>query len=416
MKKIFKLKLFLIVFMLFLFLFPSQLYSENWLKVDKPEEEKVWIDTSRWETKKVWVKDGYYKETIQKRWVDTSYTLKQGYWKTEEYYVWVSSVKLVPYTAFRYVDTSHYEKRYRYVKKWQSCNLTIYVGCTSYGWSVYSFASKYMGVVTIMYRGNKYKARKDVIDYRPYRGGRVYAVRYRCYQKEVTVREAYYVLVKSGYWQPYTAYRYVDDSRWEKRTRKVWVDTSHKVSQGYWEEYKVRTWVDTSRYEYTNVWVEDGYYTTPLYGEVTVEKNPKYVFTRWHKDKNGKEANMELKVIWKLDNSRLMPEEEEKKISYLYVYQDVIRYNNVGKDRVIIYKGNVTPSPEGSISTVTKFDYSGSEDSILHIYLYAQNGESAHIFFSNPVNGFRSINIGFGGTNSDANKWLGGNNYGKVKF
>ncbi|GAH14297.1 unnamed protein product, partial [marine sediment metagenome] len=64
----------------------------------------------------------------------------------------------------------------------------------------------------------------------------------------------------------------------------------------------------------------------------------------------------------------------------------------------------------------TKFEHSGSEDSILHIYLYGENGESAHIFFDNPINGYRSINIGLEGSSSDANTWLGGNSYGTIQF
>lgn len=425
-KKIFAIRLLLVTFIAFIasivfilfspFSLQDRLYGENWLKVEKQEGERIWIDTSHWEAKKVWVEDGYYKEELKKEWVDTSYVVNGGYWKTEEYYVWVSSVTYVPYTAFRYIDTSHYEQRYRDVTKWVSCSLTIYVGCTSYGWSVYSFAAKPQGDVVILYKGDRYRAYKDVIDYRPYRGGRVYATRYRCYQKEVTVREYYYVWVKSGYWQPYTAYSLVDNSHWEKRTRKVWVDTSYKVTQGYWKEYKVKTWVDTSHYEYTMVWVKDGYYATPLHGEIVVEKEPKFIFTKWHKDASGNESGMKLKVSWKLDNSKLLPGEEEKKITHAYIYQDVCRYGNKGVQKVTIFKGGIPSLSEGSIYSITKFDYSGSEDSVLHIYLYGENGEVAHVYFTNPINGYRSINLGLGGTSQDANVWLGGNNYGKVKF
>lgn len=427
MKKIINKKLmvrFLLVFLVVCVAFISfgiivscnTLWGESWLKVESSENEKIWIDTSHWETTKVWVKDGYYKEELKKEWVDTSYVVNDGYWKTEEYYVWVPSVSYVPYTVYTYVDTSHYEKRYRDVEKWISCSLTIYVGCSSYGWSIYSFAAKPMGDVIITYKGEKYRAHKDVIDYKPYRGGQVYAIRYRCYQKKVTVTEYYYVLVSSGYWRSYTTYRKVDNSHWEKRIRTVWVDTSYKVSQGYWREYKVKTWVDTSHYEYKMVWVEDGYYATPLHGEITVEKEPEYVFTRWHKDSNGNEAEMKLRVIWKLDNSRLAEGEEEKRITYAYIYQDVCRNANKGVQRLTIFRGEIPSLVAGSISRASKFDYSGNEESTLHIYLYGENGEVVHVYFKNPINGYRSINLREGGTSSDANRWLGGNSYGKVTF
>ncbi|MFZ3085668.1 MAG: hypothetical protein WA097_03360, partial [Candidatus Hydromicrobium sp.] len=180
------------------------------------------------------------------------------------------------------------------------------------------------------------------------------------------------------------------------------VDTSHWETSGYWKD--------------KDVWVEDGFYTSPLHGEVIVEKSPRYIFTRWHKDQNNEECSMELNVSWKVDNSNLSEGEEEKEIVRIYIYQDICRFNNKGVEKVTIFNGNVTPSVEGNISTITKFDYSGTEESILHIYLYAQNGESAHIYFSNPINGFRSINLMSEGSNSDANTWLGGNNYVKFEF
>ena len=85
------------------------------------------------------------------------------------------------YIAYRWISTSHWEQRYRYVTTWVSANLTIYVGTTSYGWGVYSFAARPAGYVTITYKGNRYRARKLVIDYRPSYGGRVYAIKYICF-------------------------------------------------------------------------------------------------------------------------------------------------------------------------------------------------------------------------------------------
>ena len=394
-----------------------ELLGESWLKVDIPEDEQVWIDASHWASKKVWITDGYYKEILKKEWVGTSYTVNQGYWKTEEYRVWVNSSTLVPYTAYRWINTSRWERRYRYVSKWVPVNFTIYVGTSSYGWNVYSFASRRKQDCIIKYKNNRYKARKWVIDYRPVYGGRVYARKYLCYRKEVRVRESYNVMVSSGYWQSYTAYRTVDTSHWKTRTRRVWVDTSYTIPlSGYWRYYTEKEWVDTSHYEYRTVWIEDGYYTSPLHGEVTVEKNPKFIFTKWHKDKNNEECNMKLDLSWKIDNSGLPEGEEERKIVRIYIYEDIYRFNDEGIEKVIIFNDNISSSTKGSINTITRFDYSGSEDSILHIYLYTQSGESAHIYFSNPINGFRSINLNSQGSSSDANKWLGGNDYGKIEF
>jgi len=188
------------------------------------------------------------------------------------------------------------------------------------------------------------------------------------------------------------------------------------TSSGYWRYYTEREWVDTNHYEYRMVWVEDGFYTAPLHGEVIIDKSPKFIFTKWHKDKNNEECCMEMNLSWKVDNSELLESEEEKEIVRIYIYQDIYRFDNKGIEKVIIFNEDISPSAEGSINTITWFDYSGSEDSILHVYLYAQNGESAHIYFSNPINGFRSINLNSQGSSSDANIWLGGNSYGKIEF
>ena len=310
--KLVKIESFILLIILILFIYPKELFCEDWLKVDTPVGERTWIDTSHWENKEIWVTDGYFKEVSKKEWVDTSYTVSQGYWKTEEYRIWVTSSTLVPYTDYRWVDTSHLEGRYRYIEKWVPANLTIYMGISRYGWDVYSFAAKPKGSVTIVYNGNRYRARKWVIDYRPSRGGRVYATKYLCYEKEVQVKEYYDVWVSSGYRQPYTAYKLVDTSHWETGNRRVWVDTSYVVPSGYWHYYTQKGWVDTSHYEFVAIWVVDGFYTELLHGEVTVEKNPAYIFTKWHKDQNNKECSMELNVSWEIDNSDLAEGEEEK--------------------------------------------------------------------------------------------------------
>jgi hypothetical protein len=145
-----------------------------------------------------------------------------------------------------------------------------------------------------------------------------------------------------------------------------------------------------------------------MHGEVTVEKSPKYVFTRWHKDSNGKEAGMSLKINWKVDNSFTGEGEIKRKISRIYIYEDVLRYNEKGIEKVTIFDGSVPPAEEGSIDVEARFDYAGTEESLIHIYLYADTGETGHVSFANPVNGFRSINISQDGTSTNPDSWLGG--------
>jgi hypothetical protein len=178
----------------------------------------------------------------------------------------------------------------------------------------------------------------------------------------------------------------------------------------------VHEWVDTSHFEYQTVWVEDGFYAAPLHGELVIEKSPRYIFTKWHENENGEECHMDLKLSWVVDNSGLLAGEEEKEIVRVYVYQDVVRFRNRGTEKVDIIDVNIAPSKEGSIETEVYYDHAGSEESMVHVYLYARNGESAHIYFNNPVNGYRSINLGSDGSDSDAVSWLGGQYFGKIEF
>lgn len=423
-----RLKIILVPFLLMLFylfsvflpfiIFEKNLYGSNdgWLKTDNPPGEHVWVDTSHWDTRMVYKKDGYYRDVTRQRYVDTSYTVNQGYYKSGEYRVWVEEKSIQSYVAKRYIDTSHWETRYGSVTKIIPVNFTVINGTDSYGWSAYSFASQARGMQQVSYNGAKYMAVVYVIDYQPARGGRVYATKYLFQYKFVTVPESYRIMVSSGYWENYTVSYLADTSQWESRTDRYWVDTSYRVTAGYWEDYYEKQWVDTSHYESERFWDKDGFYEEPIHGKVTVRKDPQYIFTRWHKDAGGSECGMNLKVNWEIDSSGLLPGQIPKKIISANIFQEVIRYKNKGIDKVGIYTGNVSPSVAGFIKTFTLFDFAGNEESVLHIFLRAEGGQIIHVYFSNPVNGFKSININLEGTSSDSERWLGGNNYGEIMF
>ncbi len=423
-----RLKTILIPFLLMLFylfsvflpfmIFERDLYgaNEGWLKSENPPGEQVWVDTSHWDTRMVYKKDGYYRDVSRQRYIDTSYTVNQGYYKSGEYSIWIEEKSIQSYVAQRYIDTSHWETRYRSVNKIVPVNFTVINGTDSYGWSVYSFASQARGMQQVSYNGAQYMAAVYVIDYRPARGGRVYATKYLFLYKYVTVQESYSVMVSSGYWENYTVRYLADTSHWETRTGRYWVDTSYRVAAGYWENYNEREWVDTSRYEPENFWVKDGFYEEPIHGKVTVRKDPQYIFTRWHKVEGDSECGMNLRIDWEVDSSGLLPGQVPEKIVSANIFQEVVRYKNKGTDKVVIYNGSVSPTSTGFIDTFTLFDFAGNEDSILHIFLRSEGGQAIHVYFSNPVNGFKSINIDLKGTSSDPDKWLGGNSYGEIMF
>ncbi len=365
----------------------------------------------------------------KKRWVDTSYIVSQGYWAVGEYKVWVSSSAYVPYTAYRYVDTSHWVTEYYWVEVYKPVNFTVIKGTDSYGWSVYAFAAQTKGTREVTYNQERYLANVYIIDYKPARGGRIYAEKYVFIYKIVKELRTRTKWVSSGYWQAYTAYKLVDTSHWETRTGKYWVDTSYKVESGYWQEYNEKQWIDTSRYEYRDVWISSGFYTEPIHRKVIIEKTPKYIFTKWHINKDGNPCGMFLKVSWILDNSinsnensnnasngQSVNNQSPKKISPIYIYQDINRYNNKPVEKTELLSKNITPSETGSVEVFSIFNFAGDEKSICYIYLFTEDGPSVHLYLSNPINGFVYININYNGTEKDADKWLGGNNFGEVIF
>jgi len=288
----YKILLLITIFISVIFIYPAELVADTY---------KFWVDTSHWEAKPIeyiesgywqvtprqkWidtsytVNQGYWKDVQHKRWIDTSYTVSQGYWQEYTYSVWVTSGYRHYYTAKRWVDTSHWETRSRYVDKWVPCNIVFFYNTSSYGWNVYSFAAKYAGYYSGIINGKTYKYHKYVIDYRPSYGGRVYAIKYVCNYVLQSKKEYYRVWVSSGYWQSYVDSYWVNTSHWETRTgrrwvdtsyivsqgyweyytTRVWVDTSYTVSQGYWQAYSTTDWIDTSHWIYEDIWVEEGYW------------------------------------------------------------------------------------------------------------------------------------------------------------
>ncbi|PIU28630.1 MAG: hypothetical protein COT09_04355, partial [Candidatus Hydromicrobium americanum] len=146
----------------------------------------------------VWVKSGH----TASRWVDTSH------WETRYKNVWVSS----GYWGSYWVNTSHWETRYRTVR--QAYRVYVRSGYWKWYWSGWSLRRRWIDTSH-------------------------WETRYR------NVRQAYRVWVSSGYWS------------------RRWVDTSHWtwVKSGYWKTDKEAYWVDTGHWEDQKVWVA-GHYDT----------------------------------------------------------------------------------------------------------------------------------------------------------
>ena len=421
--------------------------------------EKIWIDTSHWEIQNSFISDGYWKSSTNTRWVDTSYIANSGYWSNDSYQVWIDTSHWQSsgyWSAENYnvlVSSGHYAV--------STYNVYVSSGYTFYAWVSSGYWNNY--AYSVWVPGGYFREEKSghwvIVEEYGWSINRQYPVigsaghaqwvttsifrwvdtshyETRYSSSWVDTSHSQSIYVNTSHWEQRQSTYWVDTSHWETRQRSVWkdtgfylseghwetrsgshwVDTSRTVSQGYWENYSTYTWVDTSYSVTKKVWISSGYFADPMNGEVIVEKYPKYVFTKWHKDSGGQEASMLLGITWKIDNSLITAGEDKRKINRIYIYEDVIRYSDKGIDKVIIYDGDVAASEEGTLDFEVKFDYAGSEESMLHVYLYAENGEVGHISFPNPINGFRSINIEQGGTNTNPDLWLGGIVYEVFKF
>lgn len=440
--KILLLIILLILFFMLLLLKNNNLYAED---------DLVWIDTSHWEQKNYLVKDGYWDKKEKTRWVDTSYVVSQGYWAYDEYSVWIDTSHWVNDGYWKneiyneWISSGYYktENYYEYVKS----GYTVYEWVSSgyyesYTYNVWVSSGYYRHEVFFIWvpeydpgwginrqyplEGSAGHATLKKYDYYIWEDTSHWETRYGVRWVDTSqwasryVDTSHYELrtrtywVDTSHWESKTRKVWVDTSYyvssgyWEKRTGKHWVDTSYTVRQGYWEPYISYEWIDTSYYVTDRVWITSGYYTSPMHGQIIVEKNPAYVFTKWHKNKSGEESSMELKITWKIDNSTITENEQKRKISRIYVYEDIVRYGDNGIETVCIFDENVNPSEEGTVFTQTKFNYGGNEESQLHIYVYSENGETGHISFSNPVNSFKSINLYEKIGEDNEHIWLGG--------
>lgn len=415
------------------------------------EEDLVWVDTSHWETKTYLIKDGHWDENQKTRWVDTSYKVNQGYWSYDDYNVWIDTSHWVndgywKNEAYREWVSSGYHNTENYYE-WIRSGYTVYEWINSgyyqnYSYSVWVSSGYYQKKVVSVW----------VPEYDPGWGiNRQYPVEGSAGHATLKQYE-YFIWVDNSHWETRYSKRWidtshwgsryvdtshyelrtrtlwVDTSHWEDRTRRIWVDTSHYVSsgywekrndrhwidtsyivtQGFWEDYTSFEWVDTSYYSTEKVWITSGYYSSPMHGQIIVEKTPEYVFTRWHRNSDGEDAFMGLKVTWKIDNSNINENDQVKEINKVYIYEDVIRYGDNGIDKVEIFNEKVDPSEKGTVAAIVNFNYGGNEESMLHIYVYSESGQTGHVSFPNPINSCMSINLYEQAGENNEYIWLGG--------
>ena len=440
-KKVFTIFIIIIAGFLLSFLNPLKLFAED---------NKLWIDTSHWELQDVFIPGGYWVETEKKSWIDTSYKVsrgnmifesyqswvdtshyeRSGYYKTETYAQWISSGYYKTeninvwvnsgYTQNVWINSGYYVNRPYNVwvnsGYWQTRIYQVWDIKEEPGWGINR------GFPVITSAGYAYL--RTVVE-RIWINTSHWETRYNNVYVDTSHWQTSYI--NTSHWENRSTTIFVDTSHWEQKEKSVWVDTSrwvteghyetktglhwvdtsYTVNQGYWQYYTSYNWIDTGHFEVARTWVPSGYWAELMHGIVEVEKDPEYVLTKWHCDDYGNECSMSMKISWKIDNTGFQ-ENEKKKINRIYIYEDLVRYGNNEVEKIEIINLRLNPSEIGAIETQTKFEHSGNEESIIHIYVYSETGETGHVCFKNPVNGFRSINLGVKSSNQNSQIWLGG--------
>lgn len=163
-------------------------------------------------------------------------------------------------------------------------------------------------------------------------------------------------------------------------------------TEGIWyEDYYVITKSDDEiPISQVAEWVPE--YLKPSSGNITIEKYPTYIFTKWHKNDNDTPCGMDLKISWESSNEL----DEFKGIKYMYVKMVVVRYQEMGEDIYDIYEGPVDSS--GLMKSPFDFDrfeyeHAGNEESALYILALTDELSVISLKAPIPINGYFGINI-----------------------
>lgn len=137
----------------------------------------------------------------------------------------------------------------------------------------------------------------------------------------------------------------------------------------------------------------------PTYGDISLNKEPNYVFTKWHKH-DGTNCKMDLDFSWTTER------ETELKDSFFFDirYQDVgyelyplypeNPYNNIGEELSVLGQ-NVIYRNVGSSNAQyqIEFEHAGTKYSFFYAQLVTKEGNILEVIAPSPINGFFGIQI-----------------------
>jgi len=138
----------------------------------------------------------------------------------------------------------------------------------------------------------------------------------------------------------------------------------------------------------------------PTYGTVSLNKEPNFVFTKWHKHDYDTPCKIALDFSWTAENKTELKDNFFFNIRYqeagyeLYPLYPENPYNTMGEELSILGE-NVIYNDVGSsyAQYQMEFEHAGTKDSFFYAQIITEEGNILEVIAHSPVNGYFGINI-----------------------
>jgi len=138
----------------------------------------------------------------------------------------------------------------------------------------------------------------------------------------------------------------------------------------------------------------------PTYGTVSLNKEPNFVFTKWHKHDDGTSCKMDLDFTWTAERETELKDNFFHDIRYqdigyeLYPLHPENPYNIVGEELSVLGENVIYRNVGSSYSQYqVEFEHAGTEDSLFYAQLITKEGNILDVIATSPINGFFGIQI-----------------------
>ena len=152
---------------------------------------------------------------------------------------------------------------------------------------------------------------------------------------------------------------------------------------------------------YIAEWVEKYEIIEPTEGNISLNKEPNFVFTKWHKHDDGTPSGMDINISWDTQDNRennikesFFVDERYRKMG-LDLYPLYPEVPNSDAECLIALEENVIERQNSYNNAYYHFelDHAGTEESVLYIQMRTEEGNIIDIMSKIPINGYFGINI-----------------------